>query len=65
MTPAELAIALLQLAAAEGPEAASLVRKLLAAVWQEHRVDLGPMPPDLSDFDAIDAKIDAALAKKR
>jgi hypothetical protein len=40
------------------------LREVACAFWQ-CRVDLGPMPPDLSGFDAVDRRHDAAMAAKR
>lgn len=62
------ATALLQFLAFVGeaaPHVFPVVRDALCAFWGQCHVDLGPMPPDLAGFEAIDARIDAALAAKR
>lgn len=47
------------------PEIEKTVRGALCAFWGQCHVDLGPLPPDLSGFEAADARFDAAIAAKR
>lgn len=47
------------------PEVVPVVQKAMCAWWGCNTLDLGPVPPDLRSFDAIDHAIDAELAKRK
>ncbi len=64
MTGAATLIKLVAFATEAVPELIVPIRKLVCAFWSCNRVDLGPMPPDLKEWHAIDDAIDAVIEKR-